>query len=1052
MRALTVDEIALLREGNQSSRLRLAISNPAIVFKCRINQSFSTLSQVTEFEYDGVTAGAFGDVLPHQTVLIGSTEGAFDVGICRVRKALDSNTFYIGETSEIVFADNLYVTVLEDFGIWSRPSITVGNGDTRMDFDVEFPQALGASQPPIVRMGPAAFVLSLVDDLATLEPDGSQTYSPAGLEIAVYEWTCTGASASSGTSTATPEFEFDAAGEYLLQLRVEDSEGNESTGYRKVLVDPSSPEFRLTADLSADLSSGGWAFEVEAWADIRPEDVHDKTLVVLWARNFYGDEEISIGPVEGQEHVLAIGWVYGKSIGWNADFSRVSFRVEGAQYWMNAIDNRPASLLHTAAGAFSWTEIHALTVDQGLAQLLYWRSTVAWMMDCYFTDSALELPLLDAPGNSIWEQIRSMAYNTLKAQPLVNRYGQLYVEIPIQIRPLTAQDVIVEETGMFVNGDWTVEAHASHSDGAAKWTDELDTSTSYIFFGQAVKVYGKKGSDQGEWEVLVDGVVVATVDAYAAATAYQQLMHTESGLSKGLHTVTINCPHTKNASSSDYRVTVDFIAYTNFNDRSFPTLMEIERQDWRDELLFDVRSTPEVSFLEVAGLADYDGANIEALFSHAPGETSKHHGTLLASESDMIFADQDDCNEKASMLLDWMNNEFPSVAVPLASFFGMGDICPQHYLTMSIEAADTPLGIVWSAQNVIPVRVTHLFDVEAQAFRTEIEVEMEPELTDLAVTYIPPTPPATNIGLGYELPSFEFPDLPMPDVWFPPLVPELDLPDCDDEEDNGPFFLNFSPSHIVGDDEKNVAKAYCPCMVRNGTFIRFTGLRLGGDAPAHITVTAIDGAGATVLTAVYSGGVATFSPVSPTEVAGFAFTLDVGGTGTDYRVLDGVVASGVVDADDGVGDAVELPTGLWAFESYGGPFDSGSRSGLGVGEGSASDTGQGLKWTWQLEAPTGGWEGILGRDAYGDMRLEGAGAAPGIVACFSISAFHARAYVEVVTPYTTHFRVQDNAIALTTFPYANNSGQLGWLLRAAYLNDREAWLKPSELYNVCAIA
>jgi hypothetical protein len=65
-----------------------------------------------------------------------------------------------------------------------------------------------------------------------------------------------------------------------------------------------------------------------------------------------------------------------------------------------------------------------------------------------------------------------------------------------------------------------------------------------------------RGPDQGKAQVLVDGVVKATVDLYRA-TAQWQYQVTISGLSNAKHTVVIKPLGTKNAASSNKWVVVD---------------------------------------------------------------------------------------------------------------------------------------------------------------------------------------------------------------------------------------------------------------------------------------------------------------------------------------------------------------------------------------------------------------------------------------------------------------------------------------------------------------
>src|SRR5690242_16241096 len=111
-RAMTSDEKTLSRLERQRTQLFISgLENRPVVFSARINQVFSTHDMVAQFGWDGLSQGAYANVLVGMTAYIGSVEGAYDVGICRVRKVPTSNLFYVGETSEVDFADNLWVTV-----------------------------------------------------------------------------------------------------------------------------------------------------------------------------------------------------------------------------------------------------------------------------------------------------------------------------------------------------------------------------------------------------------------------------------------------------------------------------------------------------------------------------------------------------------------------------------------------------------------------------------------------------------------------------------------------------------------------------------------------------------------------------------------------------------------------------------------------------------------------------------------------------------------------------------------------------------------------------
>ena len=76
------------------------------------------------------------------TVYIGTSAGARDLGIVRVRKAWTSSIAYIGETSEIAWANDLYVTVVDDFRIWRRDIYPLDDDPNLVDYEIAYSRAM----------------------------------------------------------------------------------------------------------------------------------------------------------------------------------------------------------------------------------------------------------------------------------------------------------------------------------------------------------------------------------------------------------------------------------------------------------------------------------------------------------------------------------------------------------------------------------------------------------------------------------------------------------------------------------------------------------------------------------------------------------------------------------------------------------------------------------------------------------------------------------------------------------------------------------------------
>lgn len=432
-RAATTEEKASLRAEGDWSEWRLGIQIPQTIFTCRINQTFTSLDSVAELEYDMPT-GDETEVLEGMTAFIsGTTFGAYEKGIVRVRKAATSDTLYIAETSNILFADGDYVTVVDLMPPYPRDQRIPG-GVPHADFDI-----LYRTQPvnlPMPVLGPMVAVLTLesdglggwvAQDFHPLDPSAS--YSPDGVDVTDFLFACAGASSTADLDTTSPTFTFDAPGQYLWSCTVSDEQGRSRTGYRWVFVNPPSPIFNIN-DLSGDISSGSFSFDVDCFEDAAIGDIQERAMVVLYEKNYYAQTEEYIGPLAGYENIKCVGWIEDESITRDYEEGTVSFRVQGPAYWLKQIRSFPFLLTDTTVSASSWTEKKELTIDKALAHLLTWHTTASQIMDCTLTGITTRVKSVAANGN-LWEQLNAIS-RKLFAAPLCNQYGQMYIQVDSQ--------------------------------------------------------------------------------------------------------------------------------------------------------------------------------------------------------------------------------------------------------------------------------------------------------------------------------------------------------------------------------------------------------------------------------------------------------------------------------------------------------------------------------------------------------------------------------------------------------------------------------------------
>jgi hypothetical protein len=298
----------------------------------------------------------------------------------------------------------------------------------------------------IPRIAPLVSVVYLSAGTVTFTPPNpSLSAGYDGATIASYEFSAPGANTTSNmTSATTASWTYNAAGEYRWSCSITDSLGRVTTSYRWVFVNPSDVDFVLSSAPVGDWDAGGWSFGVTVFDDVTKAEIYDRALVTLYAKDYYNGSGTasSIGKLTGYENIIVSGWVDGESIQYDSEKGSVSFAVYSAEHWFEKIHALPFELQDSATAATDWKHINEMTVDKALAQILYWTSTAPLVMDCFFSGNTDRLPLLAQPGGTLLDQLNSIALTTIFARPLVNSYGQMYIEVDTQIISDTVRDTL----------------------------------------------------------------------------------------------------------------------------------------------------------------------------------------------------------------------------------------------------------------------------------------------------------------------------------------------------------------------------------------------------------------------------------------------------------------------------------------------------------------------------------------------------------------------------------------------------------------------------------
>jgi len=437
--SLTAGHQTLLRSESQYSILGLAILQPKTILACRISDYTGT-DMVSEFEFGSVTEGSYADVLPGMIVFVGSSAGAYDLGICRVRKAWTSLTAYTSEESSIPFANGLYITVVDAFDI--RPKhLVVTSDEVFMDVDVEYSDQ-HENFDPIVRMGG-----HVVLDLINSDYPASVSY-PAVADTDVFDDTIASylTEASDGvvtnetTTNPTVTISSYPTNGYVrvATTAVSSSGGKSMTGYRYVFVFDA--DHRPITDFTLDecgcsVEDGDWS------AQVTLHDANDIALLrfgglaVIFSKDYFDGVEDVVGLYPGRENIWMSGWIYESSMLDDPEFKPSTFDIRGAAFWMSKMSSFPVGVELSTAAATVWTEMQNLTVDKGLYHFLHWRSTVTQIMDVYLTDDTKYTGSTESAAGNMWDQILDIAESQILARAACN-YNMLFaVKVPYNLIP-----------------------------------------------------------------------------------------------------------------------------------------------------------------------------------------------------------------------------------------------------------------------------------------------------------------------------------------------------------------------------------------------------------------------------------------------------------------------------------------------------------------------------------------------------------------------------------------------------------------------------------------
>jgi len=406
----------------------LVVLKPVTVFSGRVNGApvdpFVSLTWDAGATGTASAVGTSGAPVAGNSLWIGSSVGGRERGLVRLRDWTPSDptgtvgTLKIAETDDTgpLIADNDYLTAKLEWRLWPRVPRIVSDDPNSIEYYEDYD--LGYSDQtidwlPVAVPGPPA-VEFLAGGVAQVSFVGNRSFALApGATLSSYLWTAHGSaegtSSSAGTEVSPVTFTWSAAGQYLVSLRVTDSNSKTHTSYTwAFIINPASPtdvaytQFDAINDtLDFDQGGGQCSFTVHGTADA--SQFPQESLVIHACR---GTLTTATATWPFRTNVLFVGYVQSNTIRQDYNHNTITFQAVTINGLMKSLACYPVRLEDTD-GPRNWTQAHDLTVDRIASFLYHWRSTLSLMTSIRPMNYDAEIKSQDfGPGN-IYGQLQN---------------------------------------------------------------------------------------------------------------------------------------------------------------------------------------------------------------------------------------------------------------------------------------------------------------------------------------------------------------------------------------------------------------------------------------------------------------------------------------------------------------------------------------------------------------------------------------------------------------------------------------------------------------------
>lgn len=454
--ALTSDELNAFRSEGQFPDVWLSVVPATTVATARINQTTFT-NLVTELTVDNTSAAWLTYVRKGMTVWIGTTAGARDIGVYRVRENPGATTLYIAEMSSgdpgllalstlRPLANDAYITVKHSDDIWSILPVIAG-GQFLKDADDPYTDQneLGGEIPGILNIGPHRR-----GRMSGSSIPFSFTADPEWFEIVTttYAWTFQNGTPSTATGAGPHNVSF-PAGEHEVVCVATSSNGGQAIARRRVFAHDFAvnPPYKVKV-LNDHPTQQGRRVSLEiSGVDLNDTDLQTGTMVLLWEELHFPN-----GYTLDSATTDLVGWI--ESVSGGGESGVPVYRVEIMQALHRLEQIRGFSQVLTAtANPTNWQEVSPTLCHFNfyVFYLLYWHTTLLQLFD-YDAQSFVEVVMntwANDPGD--WYTAINRLGSFVSAEFGQASDGTLYLRRQPSLMNNTERNLLTERVTLSVN-------------------------------------------------------------------------------------------------------------------------------------------------------------------------------------------------------------------------------------------------------------------------------------------------------------------------------------------------------------------------------------------------------------------------------------------------------------------------------------------------------------------------------------------------------------------------------------------------------------------------